>query len=546
MNELNTSGAGVDLQIRPLQLTLIDGPVVSDLDSFVDKSLQIAHRYPEILDRIETDQIELGIKKKQARIADQEYLNSLTGDLPNFQIPPDSSLSDSPTALELEQGRPRMPALLALVFFFLRGWIGGPNSAMFRLLVPESKTLGLLYDNLAVKPPSANAIADNLNTISEQTAQFCLRCQLDHAKEADLDDFAKQRADSTAIHANSAYPTESTLMSNFFSRVETGMVKLAQLGLHDFTTGKTFKEAQKAIKEIEQCSQIIGMVSGKVGAKETRTNNYRKIYVRVDRACRKLSPLVDQAKSKLEKEDMLPSQRSKILEVIERIKNDIDNVVEIRTYSEQRVIMEKDISGVEKILSTSDRSAAIIKKGGRDIVFGYRPQLAFSGNGLVTAAIIPEGNAADSGQVRNLLEEIEKNTGVIPAVFTVDDGYVNGPVRDWFLKRAEANGIDNPVYSVAGSKGKKALGEETFYSEQYKEARSDRSAAESCISTLKGSFGYGQVMRREIEAVRQEQMSKVLAYNVWKLITLERRKEKEIARQAEEKLSQVPPERHAA
>ena len=159
------------------------------------------------------------------------------------------------------------------------------------------------------------------------------------------------------------------------------------------------------------------------------------------------------------------------------------------------------------------------------MVFGYRPQLAFSGKGFVTAAHIPEGNAADSGQLQTMLKRSEENTGVFAQVVTVDDGYINKAVRDQYIERGNQLGKE-VIFSIGGSKGKKSLGEDVFYSDHYKKARADRSAAEANISTLKHSYEYNEANRRGIIEVRQEQMSKVLAYNTRKIISLRDQKAK--------------------
>lgn len=80
------------------------------------------------------------------------------------------------------------------------------------------------------------------------------------------------------------------------------------------------------------------------------------------------------------------------------------------------------------------------------------------------------------------------------------------------------------VFSFAGSKGRQVIGEETYDSEEYKKARSDRSAAESRIFTLKFNHGYEDLMRRGLEAVRHEQLTKVLSYNICRLVWLREEK----------------------
>jgi PAS fold len=63
---------------------------------------------------------------------------------------------------------------------------------------------------------------------------------------------------------------------------------------------------------------------------------------------------------------------------------------------ERRIIAEEKVPVAEKIISLSDSDASFIVKGGWNTVVGYRPQLARSGSGFVTALVLPRGNAADS------------------------------------------------------------------------------------------------------------------------------------------------------
>lgn len=301
-----------------------------------------------------------------------------------------------------------------------------------------------------------------------------------------------------------------------------------KIGLINLTTRVAFTEAVELVKEIAKFSQTICIVGGKPGGGEKRKENYNKIYTRIGRVEKRLTGLLDKAKQVFEneKKTMLPSVRGRIENIINQIQSDIENAGTVGEYSSRRINHNAVIETHLKILSICDPSASMIIKGHRDIVFGYRPQIAFSATGLITAILIPEGNAADSGQLENILNEVHKNTRVIANKITVDDGYANNPVRKKYIKLAEENGISDVVFSIAGSKGKKALGEEVFYSDEYKEARSDRSAAESGIYTLKNNHELGSNRRRGIKAVREEHKTKALAYNNRKLIQLIKAKRK--------------------
>ena len=84
---------------------------------------------------------------------------------------------------------------------------------------------------------------------------------------------------------------------------------------------------------------------------------------------------------------------------------------------------EEKVPVAEKIISLSDSDASFIVKGGWNTVVGYRPQLARSGSGFVTALVLPRGNAADSRHLVAMVKEQITNTGVIPAMTSADDGY---------------------------------------------------------------------------------------------------------------------------
>ncbi|MEZ5330098.1 MAG: hypothetical protein R3F19_34050 [Verrucomicrobiales bacterium] len=66
--------------------------------------------------------------------------------------------------------------------------------------------------------------------------------------------------------------------------------------------------------------------------------------------------------------------------------SDIEKLVIIAAYSRKRIVEEKQTSSGDKIYSIADIDAAIIK-GWQDVL-GYKPQLAFTGKGLVSAILV--------------------------------------------------------------------------------------------------------------------------------------------------------------
>jgi hypothetical protein len=504
-----------DDKIIPLQQDLLESELSSELSKFVKEAIETAQRHPEIEAAIEHDLYIDGLKAKAEREADKRFYEQQNPSFEEF-----AALAQPETCpCVLEEGRPRMSAIVAFVLLLLRGWLGGPKSSDFQLVLNESITLRAFFDAQGIKIPAASTISDNLNAISKETSDGILICQLRTAKEDDLDTFDEVIIDSTACSSNSKYPTDSGLMAALAIRL-TGLferLKKLNLGLPNWVTRKSAIKAKEVANEIEGYAKRIDMLSGKRKVVTERNALYAKIFTRVERLSRVFRPLFAVATTVIENTPMPPSRMRMVTSLIEQTWNDLENMQKIRAYSQERIFEDKAVEAKFKIYSISDDAAAIIKKGGWDNVLGYRPQLAFSGKGLVTAHHTPRGNAADSGQLAIIVEANEYNTGVVPKVVSLDDGYTNGKVRiDYLAKHPDKV----EVFSFAGAKGRNAIGDEVYDSEPYVKARAKRSAAESRIFTLKYNHDYGQLSRRGMDGVNGEQDSKILAYNIRRMIRL--------------------------
>jgi hypothetical protein len=521
-NDLRFNGAEDSLG----QGLLLEAELSSDLNDLVKDAIEIADSYPEIIREIDHDLDIHGLKKKTMREADRRFFERLN---PSFDSMAD--LPDPDTCpLDLEGGRPRMPAIIVYVLLLLRGWIGGPKSTEFRLILKESITLHRFFETLQFQVPGTSTVADNVNAVRESTLHLILRSQLGHAKATDLDTFEEVVIDSTSVSANSKYPTDSSLLAALAMRM-TGLfdrLRKLKLGFPDWTKQVFAMRAREIAEEIELQAKRIGMMSGKQNVKTQRKVLYAKIYTRVGRLARVFGPILATASKAVAKVPLPPSKAQAVAKLIEQSQKDLSSIERISAYSRKRIFRDQNATASEKVISISDEDTAIIKKGGWEIESGYKPQLAFSGKGLATAHCLPRGNAADSGQLSTVLEANEQNTGVVPKDISLDDGYTNRKVREEYIAKHKGR---VEVFSFAGAKGRAAIEQETYESDAYRKARNNRSAVESRIFTLKFNHGYEDVMRRGLEAVRHEQLTKVLSYNIRRIVWL--RKEKARAKRNE-------------
>ena len=86
--------------------------------------------------------------------------------------------------------------------------------------------------------------------------------------------------------------------------------------------------------------------------------------------------------------------------------------------------------------------------------------------------------------------------------------------------------------SISGAKGRKLTDPGDWESEVYRDARRNRSAVESLMFTIKDGFAFGELGRRGIDAVRDELLEKVLAYNCCRSILMKTRRWKELTEAA--------------
>ena len=112
--------------------------------------------------------------------------------------------------------------------------------------------------------------------------------------------------------------------------------------------------------------------------------------------------------------DLAPSRRLPAEAALEMISGDLRALAQAAEACERRVQEGEKVAAEEKIISLSDADAAFIVKGSWNSVVGYRPQLARSGRGFVSALVLPVGNAADSPQLVRMVNEHISNTGVTP------------------------------------------------------------------------------------------------------------------------------------
>jgi hypothetical protein len=491
----------------------------TDLRDFLDEVDQLARFAPEIVEEIEKDLDAHGREKKRLRQDDRKFLESQTADLPEWEIEERGILTED---LRLETGRPRMPGYVVYVFLMLRGFLGELSSKSARRLLLESMSLHGLLQDRGLSMPGSTTILENVNAVSHPTRELIFDRQIALITKEGLDDFKKTTLDSTSVSANSSWPTDGKILIGLLGRVHALGQKLEGFGLKNFRKGWV----PRCLREMHELEFQICLNAGKANSRRKLKKGYGQLIKRGRKAGAALLLEFQRLEASLELGDLPPSRREMLKRILEQIRRDLADVQRVVEYAEGRVFHDQKLPSTEKILSLSDGSAAYIKKGGREPVIGYKPQLVRSEEGFVTSLLVPEGNAADSIKLVPAISDSIQRTGVVPKEVSVDDGYASAKGRD------ELRAMGVKIISISGAKGKKLTDPDDWDSAEYREARRNRSAVESLMFTIKDGFAFGELGRRGIEAVRSELLEKVLAYNCCRIILQKKRRREKRKRAA--------------
>lgn len=485
-------------------------PVDSELQQFLIEIHRIVQFEPAILDCIDVDLKAQALQKKLLREADRRFLEGQTPDLANLKI---ELRQVDVSLMELEIGRPRMEPYLVCLFLMWRGRFGGCKDQDARLLQQESITLHWWLESLGLTLPAASTLSENLNAVSNATRDFIHQAQLRYILDEGLDDFTSLYLDSTATRANTERPTESGLVTKLVERICRRGGKLDRFGLPNFNPSG-LDELQE---DLRRTHREIGFSSGKPKKQGKLKKLYYQLLRRGRRACKRFERELARAQTAWGHNRLMPSERLAGEEVLALMAADIQAIGQVTEAGERRILSGEKVPSTEKVISMSDPDAAFIVKGGWNTVVGYRPQLGRSGQGFVSALIVPRGNAADNGQLVDVVLDHWDRTQVLPGLVSSDDGYSDRSAREDLL----AAGVK--AVSISGARGKKITGDQEWNRPDYRAARNNRSAVESLMFTLKDGYEFGQLLRRESENVRAELTEKVLAYNIGQIIRVRER-----------------------
>jgi len=480
--------------------------------NFLAETDQFIQSHPHLIDEIEEDLDAHAREKKKMRIKDRnwEIKQKLQEEDWEEELVPEPIDEEQ---LTLQEGRPRTSGYVVMIALVCSGYNPrGTMSRSFEELLYDSRSIECLLNRRGEQLPASKTLWELMDAVSNQTRYEMFKAQCEEIVQQDLDDFLTMILDSTHVQANSAWPTDGGIILKLIERIWRDGNKLEDFGYENVQRHWTEQWIQKIKKAVFQINTT--------DHKSTRKKEYKRVYKFAMNAGNHLDQERERFEENLVLEEIKPSRRSQLIEIRDRLRQDLSDLKKVISYSKERVLKGKLTSSVQKRLSVGgDEDAAYIAKGNREDVIGYRLQVARSKNGFIGNFHLPRGNANDAPLLVPMVEGWKEVTGVIPDTSSQDDGYAS----EEGVEEVEEMGVD--LVSISGAKGKRILGKDTYYREEYWDARDMRSTVESTISVMKRMYGFGEASRRGIESVRAELMEDVIAHNFVRMFQVRREKQ---------------------
>jgi IS5 family transposase len=462
---------------------------------------------PQICTLIQNDMDKAAKEAKKKREADKAWIKEQTPSLPEIMQPMTSAeiLQMDTKSLKLEVGRPRaLDGEAVLLFMLCRAYFDSVTSIDAVDRMRDSILLNEYLDARHMSMPCRSSIHGHLNNISNATRNSIIQAQLRMIVQDGLEDSEKLAVDSFSMEGNTCWPTDSLMIRAHLKRAYHLMGKMDRFSLPSITDSCI----EKWLKELHHIDFEMNCLAGKSNS----TKKIKKLYVSylkiTDKTAARLIKHMEKHRGAWDAAKFPPSKKNILNNITKNIEQDILNSLHIATYAKDRVFNGIVLPSKEKVLSLSEVSVAFIAKGGREPIIGYKPQIARSGKGFITAFELMKGNPNDATRLVPMVQQHIDNIRIIPKTVAVDDGYSSQDN----VKKLKAMGVR--TVSIGGSKGKRLISLDDWLDEEYKKARADRSAVESAIFTLRYKLNMHRFNRRGIEATQAEFSEKILVYNM--------------------------------
>jgi transposase, IS5 family len=280
------------------------------------------------------------------------------------------------------------------------------------------------------KPFSFKAYQKYISRISGESLNKVMIAINEIAMGEGLEDGKSIRTDSTVVETNIHYPTNNSLVWDCIKTIDRLLKKLKDSGVQ-MKPRSYRKQAKKNHYKINNTKK-----------KEEREEEFKK-------QLKLLRSSINQAERAFTAP--LPKTIEGWIEaqaVIKELRELLPKAEKVYTITWRHEILGEAVPNKKKIFSIFEDHTDIVVKGGREVEFGHKVNLAGGRSNLILDCRILDGNPADAAIYGDVIDRIHENYGTIPRNIVTDGGYASTANA----RIAQGKGIINIVFNkIKGS-----------------------------------------------------------------------------------------------
>lgn len=332
---------------------------------------------------------------------------------------------------------------------------------------------------------SASTLQSNVSRLRAETLELINRGMMKLAKDEGIEKGEKLRADTTNVETDIYSPTDSSLLGDT-NRVLIRLMKQAhkEYGIKFTNHGRRAKKRVYAI-----------LYAKKNGNRETLYRDLLKVTGWTLNSARQMAA---------ELRSRNDGKADAIAAELDRFRDLGMQVVEQTT---RRVINGEKVPPGEKLVSIFEAHTDILVKGARKVEYGHKVSLSTGISGLVTDAMVLEGNPGDVTLTKTIVERHVEIFGQAPRQAAFDGAF--GSQAN--LAAIKEMGAQDVVFTKPCGLGIDDMAKSTWV---FKCLRNFRTAIEGTVSFLKRCFGLARCTWRTFKGFKTYVWGSVVTANL--------------------------------
>ena len=341
------------------------------------------------------------------------------------------------------------------------------------------------------RPPHKATLQKNIKRVKPQTWQALNEMLVLKAQQLGVEDGRKIRTDCTVVESNVHHPNDSSLL---WDSVRV-LARLMARAREDW--GIAFHDHRRRAKR-----RTLGISNAK------NMQQRRPLYRDLLKVTRKT---VSQAESTLRQLAEVgsegPVQTARLMALSTELNHTIELAQRVVYQTERRVLDDENVTASEKVVSIFEPHTDIIIKDNRETLYGHKLTLTSGASGLVTDAVVEQGNPADSTLAVRMVQRQKDLYGKPPRQVCFDGGFASRAN----LADIKALGVEDVAFHKRCRLEVEDMVKSTWV---YRRLRAFRAGIEGVISFLKRGFGLGRCLWRGFRSFRAYVQASVLACNL--------------------------------